>query len=791
MSYIIPKSAATVPKCTNERSQGVDARPWAATSCVGDGPTMQRGPHGAAAWLTFRSRRARGQQPSNEARSGCGGFRSVGRWPSRSYWSTSPNAPKTGLWVLSRSPVRRGCLTNYDRGATRSCPSMRAHRPSTALHSVFHDPPQYVVNESSWRHRSVVDAQFSRSQPRLIQFSLDLEAKLLGGDMTLWQSPQLQHVKTKWSGQPQHRGDYNMNIGLLLGGDISDKTIASTLSSAKHAVYALNTDESPTQSVPALETLIATSPLRRNALIATVSASPLPMQMIFVSSHTALPSGKAWVPWQDDQLHGTFDPSSESFGAANARRDERDFLLACSTLNWTILRPAIVETKHSCNALGTQWFVERVLDRGIVCLPDDDEQPYKHISVHDLARAVLAIVGRPEAFGHVLNVCSDGILTPSLHARLVARALNVVPSIQYVPARDWDSAGLQRPMAGLRGHALLEPSRLLLRLGWNPTPPGRFVTNLARDLSQQPRRLDLRARSLEIALLESTTLNQKRISSNPVETWVLRTAGNFLDDMILAPRFGSAQKWKTIAVGLGEEVHRVADYLNSNGLQRNLAAPMIVECRSGRKRLRKLVFGSIARDSVDDPTRSIELTSKTGAEAFFGLPLARLINSLPATLPEGPAWILGRGMEALLAFRLLRELRREAQLFGTHEETSEQLSLPCIEALPARVAMRPCLIINFSGAEILERACVGSLGDNGILLTPFQGSPALGRGRTTIRLVDHPDTNSLRRALRYLSKWHVREHHGSLVFRLEANGISQSRVLRPFVYPIIALEDLG
>ena len=582
-----------------------------------------------------------------------------------------------------------------------------------------------------------------------------------------------------------------MNIGLLLGGDISDNIVSSTLRSANHDVYVLGTDEFSAHLAPALATIIATSPLRRNALTAALSASPLPTHMIFVSSHTALPSGKAWVPWQDDQLDFTFDPSSEPSGSANARRDERDFLLTCSTLNWTILRPAIVDTKHSFDPAGTRWFVERVLDRGIVCLPDEDEQPYKHISMHDVARAVLAVLGRPEAYGHVLNVCSDGILTPSLHARLVGRALNVVPSIEYVPARDWDSAALQRPMAGLRGHALLEPSRLLRHLGWNPTPPGRFITNLARDISQQPRRLNFRARSLEISLLDSETPHQTKIPSDPVERWVLKTAGTFLDDVIMAPGFGATQKWKTLAVGLGEEVQRVADQLNSNGLQRNLAAPMLVEYRAGRRRLRKLVYGSIACDSVDDTTCSFYLTSKAGAEAFLALPLARLIKSLPETLPEGPIWILGRGIEALLAFFLLREHEREAQLFGTHEEASERIASPCIKSLPTRAAVRPCLIINFSGAEILERACSGSLGENGILLTPFQGSPPLGGGRTTSPLVDNPDTNSLSKAMRFLSKWQVREQQRNFVCRLRANMMSQSRVLRPFVYPVIALEDFA
>lgn len=577
-----------------------------------------------------------------------------------------------------------------------------------------------------------------------------------------------------------------MNLGVLVTGHVASRAIVSEARRAGHIVGGIDLRKLSDTESGGFDAIILANvfdPTRIGTLLRWVSPT---CHVIFVSTHLVLPSGLSSIPWSEEDFDSTSESLAEAGEAQAARLAERMLMLAGPDVNWTILRPAIVEGPHDPDPLHTRWFVERSLSSGPIVLPDEDEQPYRHVSTRDLGRAIMAVLGAPTALGKVLHVCSDGILTPSLQALAVADALGSSRVIQYASGSAWDRVGLVRPMAGRNGSALLAPSATLAELGWAPTPPMRFITNLALELREQPRRLtpEIRSKELSLAVPErpgSAARDNGRVG------WVLRTTRGDGHGIVAAPQARTEKPWRTIAVALGQDVQRNASRLNALGLDRALAAPMLVEevRRKGRQR-RKLVFGEFAMDSLDETATALDIPEDLGDAALFVFPLGVLLASWPKELPEGEVWVLGRGMEAWLAAALAIERNRKVRLLGTAREPPAGDGLPEIEPLAAKRAEAPALVLNVSGGSIKDEQLGGNLLREGVLVSPELYRSPLALRRSIRPLIDLPDRETLLRALDLITDWKVEKRHPNCFCQLSRDDLGSAFIAPAFQLPVLS-----
>jgi nucleoside-diphosphate-sugar epimerase len=579
-----------------------------------------------------------------------------------------------------------------------------------------------------------------------------------------------------------------MNLGVHVTGHVASRAIVSEAHRAGHIVQGIDFRKLPDIERDSFDAIVLANvmdPIRIAALLSWVSPD---CHLIFVSTYKALPSGLTSIPWSEEDFDPTAEPVSKAGEGQAARLAERVLILAGQNVNWTILRPAIVEGSHDPDPLHTRWFVERVLSSDPICLPDEDEQAYRHVSTRDLGRAIITILGVSRVFGKILQVCSDGILTPSLQARAVAEAFKTRAEIQYVPTSAWDRVGLERPMAGRNGSALMASSPTLIDLGWTPTPPTRFINNLARELKAQPRCLNPRMRNLELSL--AGTKEFSRTSGKSAEAcWVLRSSGRSGNGILAVHQMGDRKPWKTIAVALGQDVQRNATLLNASGLERPLAAPMLVEIEKTGLRQRKIVYGEFARDSLDGVQSALDVPTQMGEIALLAFPLAMLLESWPKVLPEGDIWILGRGLEAWLAANLAGAYNRSARLIGLEKEPTTVCGLPALESLEETITTTPALIINVSGESIQDEHVAGNLHKEGILVTPELYRTPLAHGRSIRLLVDRPNQKTMLQALQLITDWNIEKRHPNCFYRLPLDSLDEAFIAPALQLPVLFWGD--
>jgi nucleoside-diphosphate-sugar epimerase len=221
--------------------------------------------------------------------------------------------------------------------------------------------------------------------------------------------------------------------------------------------------------------------------------------LILISSYKVYPAVFRPSPWQAEDFNALADgvARDDNTMAGQARAAERELILAGRDLRaWTILRPALIEGVNNPWA-HSAWFVNRILDDGLVVLPDRKMAIYRHVSVRDLARAALAVAGKESAFGAVLNVVSRGMLNYRGHARLLARALRRRITFKYVPYALWQASGSPLPVADDLSASFIASSALLSDLGWEPSDEVEFFAEIARALEEFPRFVNKAAHKLE------------------------------------------------------------------------------------------------------------------------------------------------------------------------------------------------------------------------------------------------------------------------------------------------------
>jgi nucleoside-diphosphate-sugar epimerase len=206
---------------------------------------------------------------------------------------------------------------------------------------------------------------------------------------------------------------------------------------------------------------------------------------VLVSSYEVYPSGSRLRPWGEDEIDLTDEPGSKSLDPRTAgfRAAERELrLTGRRAIPWTILRPSLIEGAR--NPAGhSRWFVERLLERRPIRLPPGDLPLYRQVWIEDLARAVLAVAGREEAFFEQANVTGAGLATFETHARELGRALGV-PAVVARVAGNGSEQPDRVPFAHGIDRSFMAASPRLARLGWAPTPPTRWLPHLARTLAK-------------------------------------------------------------------------------------------------------------------------------------------------------------------------------------------------------------------------------------------------------------------------------------------------------------------
>lgn len=551
-----------------------------------------------------------------------------------------------------------------------------------------------------------------------------------------------------------------LKTGILVDGHLAGRAIVQACRTAGHEIHVIDTDTIDESTCRGLDAVIVAGAMHFSGLRQMMAWVDPDCHVVCVSNHAALPPHPRSIPWRDDEFDVTGEPLQDQGASQAAREMERALVLRGAAASWTILRPAIVESPSDPDSTHTRWFVDRVLSGEPVYLPDGDEQPYRHISTRDLASAVVAVLRQKAAMGRVLHACSDGVLSPSFHARAVAEALDRDLDLRFVDDKAWDQAGLARPMAGRSGSALLAGSSLLRELGWTPTSPGLFLRNLCAELAQQPRRADRRIRARE-RVLARPTIAADRIHPLQRAGWALWASSGAGPAIELRGRQdGSSFPWKTVAVALGEETERAVSAIGAMGIARHLCAPMLVRRQDDIAAPDVLVLGRPACDSLAPAANFVPVPSGMGVAALLAAPLARLLAAWPVDAPSGEVWILGRGVEALLASWLASNEGRSARILGWAAEEPLQAGGRGIEALKGEGSGRPAMVLNVSGSPEGEAIAVSKLLADGVLVTPFFPSVPL-RARHCLRLLpDQPADSMLPLAFEWIDRWRDRLETG-------------------------------
>jgi nucleoside-diphosphate-sugar epimerase len=207
------------------------------------------------------------------------------------------------------------------------------------------------------------------------------------------------------------------------------------------------------------------------------------------------------IPWDDVHPVGSYERYVQG-------KRHAEWATRRASLPWTILRPPNVEGPRDPTNR-TWWFVERVLDGGPIVLPDGDLPTWRHVWSHDLARALVTVAGRREAYGETMNVVGLGAMSYWGQASLVMDGLGRRVPIERVPRDAWFEAHLGLPIGTLPSAHVWERSKVLEDLGWRATPDEVWLPEVARWYEENPRPGDEEARRRERALLERTVAGNR------------------------------------------------------------------------------------------------------------------------------------------------------------------------------------------------------------------------------------------------------------------------------------------
>lgn len=495
--------------------------------------------------------------------------------------------------------------------------------------------------------------------------------------------------------------------------------------------------------------------------------------LILCSTHAVYPSVQTNAPWTEAAFHPADDfAAGATHSARLARETERTLVVGEGRdVSWTILRPSIVEGPDDPTDR-TWWVLSRIMDGGPLILPDDGPRLFRNVHADDLAKAIKLLIGEPRAFGRIVNVTGDGLLTPLGQALMLMDGLGRRVPVQWVPGDSWRAAGLPQPMSEAESTSFIEASPLLTELGWTPQAEVEWVESLARTLSQraapkpdenhralerQVYREALASDAFDISLHIDEQLTplprQWRVRASPgspgsvsFDTFttvlpapILKVVGVAFDDTVERLLSGDLPaRAEPIVPG-----HAALLEVLEPGTTGRKSGDRVVPtskmpcgsslcdwCRDGVERFMGVDADGFAASHVTVPaSHLVAVPSSLGRIAILAHPLARLLEAFEPLLAqsEGPVWILGTTAEARLAGFLTHDAERQAvHLTCSPTDERENVDTTRLESiLIATERVRngtstPAgLCANLSGSRHGENLLMESAISAANLLTPF------------------------------------------------------------------------
>lgn len=502
----------------------------------------------------------------------------------------------------------------------------------------------------------------------------------------------------------------------------------------------------PTRQYDLVVDNASTSATEIRALVAGVGKNAA--HYVLISSSKVYPAIFRLRPWCEDEVEVTIDLfQSLPPAVLAARATERELrLLSRRRFPITILRPAGIDGPNAPDGI-TPWFVERILDGGLVVLPEGDLPSYRHVSSTDLARAIVAVAGRNETFDRTLNVASQAMLSYWGHAAMVRDGLGVPLRYGYVPAWRWRAAALSLPMGELASSSFIEPSPILHQLGWRPGDTFEFVTSLARHCAAHRQHGDRTVIERERRVLneaEAAPLYTPGIASAPsphhkTKQWVLRgwagkPASLSLERIAeVQPQQAPVVKVRALTLTAPEERFLRGEYPQHGDRAIGHNALLQVVQPGAASVAYGAMMVPLATLPCDDPTcpfchnrhhavlgiacngygwgvcttppsHLIPAPPELGMAALLADPLATLIAALSVELvnDRGPVWVAGRTFEAALVAWLAQDAGRPVvhvdRRAWDHAEFPTQGIEHALEQVQAGTLAAPTLAVDFTGS---------------------------------------------------------------------------------------------
>ncbi|MHB8788772.1 MAG: Rossmann-fold NAD(P)-binding domain-containing protein [Desulfobulbaceae bacterium] len=519
---------------------------------------------------------------------------------------------------------------------------------------------------------------------------------------------------------------------------------------------------------------------------------------ILLSTCRVYPRVPRLAPWRPEDIDLADEAGFETLdirirGQRAAERELR--ICAGRKVSWTILRPAIIEMKNSPEPQNMWWFVSRILDGGPLVLPDGDDPLFRHVSGADLVRAVLAVVGKKEAFAETIHVVDRALLSHESYARLIMKGLRREVPLVRVADDSWHAAGLSLPMGRDLHSSFIDSSLLLQRLGWQPADEATWVAEYARHLAAHPlepfpeRQLELTLLDLESAepapergqfpggwcitgipgKPKSLRLQQEVETRNPALS-VLKSrsvAFGMVDELFLTE--GSCSKTQV----LGQNVLlEVLDPGNTAMCTGELYLPfgphscVIRDCGRCAQLVQtdsEIAQEGFARERVqENPEHLMEISREIARFALLVHPLSCLLSVLPYVVHNatGPVWLYGRRVESVLA----GFLAADAGISVLHVDRSIERGLlpkemPLLSLEKARNEVKkeamapPAAVVNLSGARDGENLLSAVLQPKGLFVSPFVATGAQARRLTVNLPVLSPGKQWLELAAATIQRW--------------------------------------
>lgn len=525
---------------------------------------------------------------------------------------------------------------------------------------------------------------------------------------------------------------------------------------------------------------------------------------LLISSCDVYPAVPRLCPWRESDADVCEDlPPFLSPVVRTFREMERELKLGVTGLpEYTILRPAIIEGVND-PAGRTSWFVQRILNGGLLVLPDGDLPLYRHVSVEDLAQAAVSVAGREEAFGQTINVVGQGILNYWGHAAMIRDGLGHELRFAYVPAWRWRAAGLRLPMGESASSSFIEESALLRELGWRPQDDLNFVMELARNCRERMGANDdpTYARERQ-ALADFEVLDEYRpgIPENPLspqdepqsllQGWAGQAAGLTLSRLPQLHNFPApVVRVRALALGPSEERLLKGEYpqQGSRAIGHNALLEILDPGTSGLAAgASMLAFGAMPCEEphcpfcaggahgvlgigcdgygwnvcTTPPSHLLPVPEGLEKAALLADPLAALLAALaePLRQGDGAVWVAGRTVEAALAAWLVEDAGRPLYLVDRRVWEHDEFPVQAVGDLERRVLASelaaPELAIDFTGSTDVTWPMAVALAPGGNL---YGRSRPLGitHGRHWHTLPSAaPSRPWLEKALELLVCWH-------------------------------------